>query len=167
MNNPLTARRILIIGDSGRGKTTFSQKLSQKLNIPLYSTDDFFWKVKFSEPNDKQESIRLIEKVYLNDSWIVEGSTTDLIKPGLEKADLILNLVFRNIFEQWWALIQRNKNRDNENLLNHLIYVTRKRFSIGNDKEKKKKELLKPFSQKILTINSYKELDEILNIDKQ
>ncbi len=49
-------RRILIVGDSGRGKSTLAKSLSQKLNIKQYSTDDFFWKEKFSIPEDKEAS---------------------------------------------------------------------------------------------------------------
>ncbi|HEY9481176.1 MAG TPA: hypothetical protein VIR98_03025 [Candidatus Paceibacterota bacterium] len=163
MNQKLsTAKKILIIGDSGRGKSTFARRLTEKTGLPLHSTDDYFWKIKFTVPNDRQESIEKIERVYESDAWIVEGSTTHLIKPGLEKSDIILNLVFRNIFEQWWSLICRNWNRDNEKLFSHLIYVARKRFGIGNDKEKKKKELLKQYEQKIITIDSYKKLDQFL-----
>jgi adenylate kinase family enzyme len=39
-------KRIFILGDAGRGKTTFAEKLSKHTGIPHYSTDDFFWKVK-------------------------------------------------------------------------------------------------------------------------
>lgn len=35
-------KKILIIGASGRGKTTFAKKLSEKLSIQYYETDDFF-----------------------------------------------------------------------------------------------------------------------------
>lgn len=35
-------KRVLIVGDSGRGKTTFAKHLSESLNIQAYSTDDFF-----------------------------------------------------------------------------------------------------------------------------
>jgi adenylate kinase family enzyme len=65
--------RIFILGDSGRGKSTFARKLSEKIAIPYYSTDDFFWKTKFSEPSDRQKSIEDISRVYDGDSWIVEG----------------------------------------------------------------------------------------------
>lgn len=159
----LNCKRILIIGDSGRGKSTFAPKLAKELSLPLHSTDDYFWKVKFTEPNDREQSVKEIEKVYAGDAWIVEGSTTHLIRPGLERADVVLNFVFRNIFEQWWSLIRRNRDRDNEAILPHLIYVTKKRFGIGNDKEKKKRELLKPYDQKIVTVRSYKEIDGLLS----
>lgn len=160
-NRLLTARKILIIGESGRGKTTFAHKLSEKLQLPLHSTDDFYWKVKFTEPNDRQSSIQNIEKVYATNAWVMEGSSTHLFKPGLDKADVVINLVFRNVFEQWWSLIKRNRARKDEDLFKHLSYVTRKRFGIRNDKEKKKRELLQPYSNKILTIKSYKELDRL------
>lgn len=155
-------KRILIIGDSGRGKSTFAAKLANKLSLPLYSTDDYFWKVKFSVPNDRRKSIEDIEKIYSSDAWIVEGGTVHLIKPGLERADIILNFVFRNIFEQWYSLVKRNRKRNNEAVLPHLIYVTKKRFGIGNDKEKKKRELLKPFKAKIMKLKSYQEMDRLL-----
>lgn len=35
-------KKILIIGASGRGKTTFAKILSEKLSITYYETDDFF-----------------------------------------------------------------------------------------------------------------------------
>jgi len=41
-------KKIIIIGDAGRGKSTLASKLSKKLNTPHYSTDDYFYEVKFS-----------------------------------------------------------------------------------------------------------------------
>ena len=40
--------RILIIGDSGRGKTVLARKISEKLGIPAYSTDDYLYEMKFT-----------------------------------------------------------------------------------------------------------------------
>ncbi len=161
-----THKKILIIGESGRGKSVLAQKLSEKISIPFYSTDDFFWKVKFSEPHEKEESKAQIEKVYSTERWIVEGSSTPLFRPDLESAEVIINLVFENIFQQWWSLIQRNRTRKHESLKNLsslIIYVTRKRFSIGNNKEKIKAELLKPYSDKIIILKSFKEVNLFLD----
>jgi adenylate kinase family enzyme len=159
-------KRILIIGESGRGKSVLAHKLSEKLSLPFYSTDDFFWKIKFSEPNDKEESKVKIREVYATEKWIMEGSSTHLFRLGLDSAEVVINLVFGNIFQQWWSLIQRNRTREYESLRDlskFIIYVTKKRFGIGNDKEKLKAELLKPYSNKIIVLKSFKEIDSFLN----
>ena len=158
-------KRILIIGDAGRGKTTLAHKISEKLKIPFYSTDDFYWKKKFSIPNDKEGSIMQIKSVYEKEAWIVEGSTTHLFQHGLDKADLIIYLKFKNIILQWRSLINRNKRRENESLLDlikFLIYVTRKRYGIGYKKVKTNKELLKPFSYKIIELKSISEINRFI-----
>lgn len=159
-------KKILIIGESGRGKSVLAHKLSEKLSLPFYSTDDFFWKIKFSEPNDKEESKVKIGKVYATEKWIMEGSSTHLFRLGLDSADVIINLVFGNIFQQWWSLIKRNRTREYESLKDlskFIVYVTKKRFGIGNNKEKLKAELLKPYTDKIIVLKSYKEIDSFLN----
>lgn len=63
------------MGASGRGKSTFAARLSAKTGIPHCSTDDFYWKVKFTERNDKPKSIEDIRKVYEKEEWIVDGSS--------------------------------------------------------------------------------------------
>jgi len=37
-------KKIIIIGDAGRGKSTLATKLAEKLGILHYSTDDSFMK---------------------------------------------------------------------------------------------------------------------------
>lgn len=155
-------KKILIIGESGRGKSVLAHKLSEKLSLPFYSTDNFFWKIKFSEPNDKEESKIKIGKVYTTEKWIMEGSSTHLFRPGLDSAEVVINLVFGNIFQQWWSLIKRKRTRESESLKDlskSIVYVTKKRFGIGNNKEKLKAELLKSYSNKIIVLRSFKEID--------
>lgn len=96
----------------------------------------------------------------------MEGSSTHLFQPGLERADIILNLKFGNILSQYWSLIKRNRTRDYESfhdLIKLLIYVTKKRFGFGNKKEKIKAEILKPYTDKEFSIFSFKEIDEIVD----
>lgn len=89
------AKRILIVGDAGRGKTTLAKSLSEKLKMKHYSTDDFFWKIKFTVPNDRESSTEKITKIYDEKNWIVEGATRHLITKGIEKADLIIYLGYK------------------------------------------------------------------------
>lgn len=159
-------QRILIVGDSGRGKSTLAQKLSQKFDIPHYSTDDYYYEVKFSKARERQKSIENIAKLYKTTSWIVEGTTHHLLESGLAQADLIINLTFRNILLQWARQVRRHFQRDDESLLGlyqlmkHSLY---KRYGWGHRKGKlTNSQLIAPFSHKVVTLSSYKEIDQFI-----
>jgi adenylate kinase family enzyme len=160
-------QRILIVGDAGRGKTTLAQRLSEKLNIPKYSTDDYFYEVKFSKPRDKQEAIRTISMLYHNECWIVEGTTQWLWQPGLESADIILHLTYGSIFAQWYALIKRRFARKNAETLGELFrllkHVFYKRYGIGYRKGKiPHEQIIAPYKEKVTVLTSFKDIDAFL-----
>ena len=165
--NKLTnAKKIMIIGEAGRGKTTLVNKLSTDLNIQKYSTDDFFWKHKYSKPNPRDEALSKIQGVYTNDRWIVEGTTSWLIEPGLAEADVIIFLHFKTLFHQWFTIIKREikekrgKPKEAFGLLKHVMY---KRYGWGYKKGKiTHKELIEPFGEKVLVLDSFKKIDQFL-----
>ena len=45
-------RRILIVGNSGGGKSTLAQKLGEKLTLPIVHLDVLFWKPGWVEVGD-------------------------------------------------------------------------------------------------------------------
>ncbi len=158
--------KIIITGDACRGKSALATKMADKLGIPHYSTDDYFYEVKFTKIRDRQESIEQISKVYENQKWIVEGTTERLIAPGLDSADLIIHLQFKNIFYQWVLLLRRHLGRGNESfigileLLRHAFY---KRYSLGYRKGKVTVgEFIAPYKNKTITLSSFKEIDNFI-----
>lgn len=159
-------KRVLILGDAGRGKTTFAERLSEKISIPYYSTDDFYYKVKFTEPNDKKKSVEEIGRVYAQDKWIVEGTTRRLIREGLERADIIYLLEFKNVIHQYFFLISRHFKRTNESLLGLwqlLKHVTRKKYKKEYANYMPSlHELLEPYKEKIIKFNFLREIDQYL-----
>ena len=161
------AKRILIVGDSGRGKSTLAHKLSEKLKIRNYSTDDFFWKVKFTVAVDKLVSVKNISKAYNQESWIVEGSTRSLVKEGIEKSEQIIQLVYPNLISQFWTLFKRNQERKDERLIDLLglyKHLIMKRFKLGRQKEKESLEgMLQPYTSKIIRVTSFKEVNEFVD----
>jgi len=160
-------RRILIIGDGGRGKSTFAEKLSKKIGIPFFSVDDFFWKIKFSEEADKQQSLEAIEKVYEKEEWIVDGGSRPLIKTGIEKADIIYYLEFKNIIPQYYSLIRRSLKRDYESwtdLWKMLRHVTYKRYKKGYGNHMPTiEEMIKPYKEKIIILSSRKAINDCID----
>lgn len=162
-----TINKILIVGDACRGKSTLALSISEKLGIPHYSTDDFYYEVKFIKVRNKQESIDMISKIFQNDKWIIEGTTEHLVKHGLESSDIIINLKYKSIFTQWLALLKRYLKRDNETLrgsfklMKHVLY---KRYGWGYRKGKlTPSELVSPYKDKVITLHTFKEINNFIN----
>ncbi len=160
-------KRILIFGHAGRGKTTFARKLSEKLSIPHYSTDDFFYKVKFTELRDREESVVLIKKVYDTDTWIVEGTTSRLLRPGLERAEVVFVLKHKSILTQYYSIIKRavvdEKGRSISGTFHLLKHVTKKRYMKGyGTNQPTAEELKEVHNKKVIELHSFKEIDAYL-----
>lgn len=150
--------KILIIGDAGAGKSTLAKQLESQLGIPIYSTDDFLWKQKFSLKAEVNESVDKIRQIYSSDNWIVEGTTNYLVEPGFEPSDRIIYLGFTGILSQWFALIKRHFIRQDENwehtilLMRHVLY---KRYKWGYKKNDPTiLEMVRPFEHKLVVVQS-------------
>jgi adenylate kinase family enzyme len=157
--------KIIITGDAGRGKTGLAKRLSEKLGIPYYSTDDYYYEVKFTKPRDKQESVDGVSKVYKEEKWIVEGTTEHLIAPGLDSADLVICLKYNNIFAQWIYLIKRHFHHEITgslwDILRHVFY---KRYGLGYRRGLPTiYEFVAPYNEKLVTLSSFKEMNNFLH----
>jgi adenylate kinase family enzyme len=162
-----TLNKILIVGDAARGKSMLASNISKKLGIPHHSTDDFLYEVKFTKVRDRKESIDLISKIFQGERWLIEGTTKHLIEPGLHSADIIIHLRYKNIPIQWAVLLRRYFELDYETvkgtlkLMKHVLY---KKHHLGYRKGKlTPTEIIEPHKHKVITLSSFKEIDEFLN----
>ena len=162
-----TLNKILIVGDAGRGKSTLASKISTKLGIPKYSTDDFYYEVKFTKVRDRPESIAKISEVFKKEKWIVEGTTEYLLEPGLHSADIIIHLKYKNIPTQWAIIFKRYFQRDNDTILGSLRlmrHVLYKKYGLGYRKGKRTPSMLiEPRKHEVVTLSSFKEINDFLN----
>lgn len=82
-------KRISIIGGPGSGKTTLSNALSEKYNIPVTHIDGIHhlkdWKVR-----DKAERDKIILDIVKKEKWIIDGTYRHTLKQRLEVSDLII-----------------------------------------------------------------------------
>ncbi|MFA5987582.1 MAG: hypothetical protein WC797_02950 [Candidatus Paceibacterota bacterium] len=159
-------KKILIIGDAGRGKSTLSSRLSEKLKIPHCSTDDYFYEVKFTKKRDRQEAYDLILKFFNGDKWIVEGTTRYLLKPGMEMADTIIYLRHKSLFCQAIVLFKRWWNGKDDTLFNIFGIVKHsfaKKYRLGDQRGKKTyAEMIEPYKDKAVVLSSFSEIDEFV-----
>ena len=81
--------RISVIGGPGTGKTTLSNALSEKYNLPVTHIDGIHhlkdWKIR-----DKNERDKIILDIVSKDKWIIDGTYHDTLAQRLEKSDFII-----------------------------------------------------------------------------
>ncbi|HMS33966.1 MAG TPA: hypothetical protein PKC91_07760 [Ignavibacteria bacterium] len=81
-------KRILVIGNSGSGKSTFSKFLGENLNIPVTHLDKIFWKPGW-ETRNREEFDSIIKEIILKDNWIIDGNYTRTLGLRASRAELI------------------------------------------------------------------------------
>ncbi|HEX9962862.1 MAG TPA: DNA topology modulation protein [Pyrinomonadaceae bacterium] len=85
-------KKILVIGSSGAGKSTFSRRLSEKTGLEVIHLDRLYWKPNWVETTDKTEWKAVVEKALAGDVWIIDGSYSGTLPMRLEKCDTVIFL---------------------------------------------------------------------------
>ncbi|WJH42342.1 AAA family ATPase [Aliirhizobium terrae] len=82
--------RVLVIGCSGGGKSTLSQKLCRRLDLPFVSMDrDFYWLPGWVR-RDRDEARALIAEAVARDRWIMDGTGVTSFDLRVPRSDLII-----------------------------------------------------------------------------
>lgn len=156
------AQRILIVGDAGRGKTTFAKHIAHFFDIQAHSLDDILWKEKYSKIEDRPVAIEKITQVVGRDSWVIEGATRYLAEYAFDRADYIFHFEHRMFLGQMWHLIRRFISRREgtvKELLSLILHSIYKRYSIGYCLGRKRwSALLEPHAGKVVKVQSRRDL---------
>ncbi|MEO7454179.1 MAG: adenylate kinase [Fimbriimonadales bacterium] len=93
----MKARRILIYGVTGSGKTHLAERLSERTGIPWHSVDDLTWMPNWNEvPLDRQREI--IGSICNRDEWILDTAYGKWVETPLERLELIVALDYPRSF---------------------------------------------------------------------
>lgn len=65
--------RVLVIGTSASGKSTFSTTLAERIAVPRVELDPLFWGPDWT-PKPKQEFFKLIDEATSTEQWVVDGN---------------------------------------------------------------------------------------------
>ena len=168
INKLLLSKKIAIFGWPASGKSTFGNFLSNKLSIKLYSLDEIRWKYSKNGIKDDIKFLNEYEKILEREKWIIEGNALDWIDSRLEQADILI--FFDSTIEK---CIENYNNRENkvqsgeEDRLNFdtsktssdIINWIENRYS---KKIEKLKPILNKYNNKLITVNNYEELNNII-----
>ena len=82
--------RIAVIGCSGSGKSTFSIRLNEITNIPIYHLDKMYWKSGWVE-EDRNIFIDKQKNAVNQKSWIIDGNYLSTLDMRLNSATLVIH----------------------------------------------------------------------------
>jgi len=103
-------KKIIVLGSGGSGKSTFAQKLSQKLGLPLIVLDQHYWSPGWISPPKKDWRNKVSELVK-KDQWIMDGNYKSTFDIRFPASDTIIWLN-RNRFLCCWRVIKRRLLND-------------------------------------------------------
>ena len=90
-------KRILIIGNSGSGKSTFARYLGKITGKDVYHLDRFFWNPGW-ERTEKDEWITKVKELISKEEWIIDGNYSGTLRERALRADLIFFFDFHSAF---------------------------------------------------------------------
>ena len=165
MKNLREYKKFLIVGYSGRGKTTMAKFLAEKLKIPHTELDDFYWIRKFSIKREKEERLKMVIKfLEKHKEWIIEGTSRDMVSLCMNDAEIIVYMSFPNLFTQLFYITKRAIQKK-EKFLPYLdlCYTTvLKKYKIGKKYKGRLsiKEILERYKKKVIPLNSWKDIED-------
>ena len=163
--------KIFITGFVAAGKTTFGNKMSKKLGIPIYHLDRIRhhkdWKKKNPAVVDRE-----IRQILEYKSWIIEGGTKseDFMTDIQDQADkiIIFDLPFHNCFFNFFKRNRQDYGKPRQDLpeghvqrlyLGSILWIFRDRFP---DKYLRIRQIMNRHKNKTILIKDWKDADIIL-----
>ena len=100
--------KIVIVGVSASGKSTFARKLGNNLHLPVTFMDAIMWKSGWNYIGD-EETVKKLHEVSEGNEWIIEGYISKGARTFLfDRADTIIYLDYSRItgvvryLKRWW-----------------------------------------------------------------
>jgi adenylate kinase family enzyme len=99
-----TADRILVIGCSGGGKSTLSQKIATRFGLSYVSIDrDVLWLPGWVQRHKMEQRSTITEKV-LGERWIMDGTNTSTFDLRLPRTDMVIWVRMPRLLCIWGAI---------------------------------------------------------------
>lgn len=114
-----TINRVVIIGNSGAGKTTLSRRLHEIHKLPLHHVDSIQFTAGMQIRNHS-ESIAILREIQSQSGWLIDGyGPLDILEERLRLADRIVFIdfplwkhIFWSLKRQAWLALTRTQRKE-------------------------------------------------------
>jgi adenylate kinase family enzyme len=103
------ARRIVVYGVTGSGKTTLAEQISVATGIPWHAVDDLTWRPGWVEVL-KTEQRRLIAAICAEPEWILDAAYGSWLEIPLSRAEVVVGLDYPR-WLSWQRVVRRTFSR--------------------------------------------------------
>ena len=93
-------KRILVLGSSGSGKSTFARRLGKQLGIAVIHLDSHYWEPDWTNTADKQWELKLAHLLE-KESWIMDGNYPSSLSQRMAYADTVIFLDLNRVVCLW------------------------------------------------------------------
>ena len=83
--------KILVVGCSGSGKSTFARALGARTGLPVVHLDNLFWRTDGTHVS-AEEFDRQLEEALSQDAWIMDGDFNRTYERRIAAADIVILL---------------------------------------------------------------------------
>ena len=91
MRNGFCGQKVLVLGCSGGGKSTFAKKLAERTGLPLFHLDNLWWKADRTHIS-RAEFDQKLREILETDQWIVDGDYSRTYETRIRACDTIFVL---------------------------------------------------------------------------
>ena len=91
MKKTLIGNRIIVLGCSGSGKSTFARKLAAKTGLPLVHLDNVWWRADRTHIS-RDEFDRALDGLLQGEGWIMDGDYSRTYEVRIRAADTVIFL---------------------------------------------------------------------------
>lgn len=84
-------QKIIVLGCSGSGKSTFSKRLHDITGLPLFHLDNIWWRPDRTHIT-RDEFDRKLDKILQTDKWIVDGDYSRTYEVRFQACDTVIFL---------------------------------------------------------------------------
>ena len=84
-------KKVLVLGCSGSGKSTFAVKLHKQTKLPLYHLDNIWWKADRTHIT-RDEFDEYLDELVKRDSWIIDGDYSRTYEKRIAVCDTVFFL---------------------------------------------------------------------------